>query len=153
TSMDERLVTEILLDRTHKNHPDVAVVITEVENLKRNLYLFTQIKDLGIPTVLLINMADRMSRKGITLDIGALEKKLDTKIVLVSTRRDQGMDRLKELLAGGTGQPAPAFLDMDRVFPDYFGALRKEFPGEDPYRLWLAASQDAPYPGVDPGKL
>jgi ferrous iron transport protein B len=46
----------------------VALVVTDVENLKRNLLLFTQIKDLEIPSILVINMADRMEHKGITLD-------------------------------------------------------------------------------------
>jgi ferrous iron transport protein B len=56
-----------------KLYPDVAIVVTDVENLKRNLLLFTQIKDLEIPTILVINMADRMEYKGITLDIPYLE--------------------------------------------------------------------------------
>ena len=62
------------------------MVIADVENLKRNLLLFTQIKDLGIPTILVINMADQMKRKGISLDIPILEQMLETKIALVSTR-------------------------------------------------------------------
>jgi ferrous iron transport protein B len=44
-------------------YPDVAIVVTDVENLKRNLLLFTQIKDLEIPTILVINMADRWNIK------------------------------------------------------------------------------------------
>jgi ferrous iron transport protein B len=46
--------------------------------------LFTQIKDLEIPTILVINMSDRMKIKGISLDIPLLEEQLKTKIVLVS---------------------------------------------------------------------
>ena len=69
SSMDENVVIELLLNRNDKDFPDVAVVVTDVENLKRNLLLFTQIKDLEIPTILVINMSDRMERKGITLDI------------------------------------------------------------------------------------
>jgi ferrous iron transport protein B len=61
-------------------------VVTDVENLKRNLLLFTQIKDLEIPTVLVINMSDQMQRKGIKIDIEKLEEKLNTSVVLVSTR-------------------------------------------------------------------
>jgi hypothetical protein len=67
-------------------YPDVAIVVTDVENLKRNLLLFTQIKDLEIPTILVINMADRMEYKGITLDIPYLETK--TKIALISSRKE-----------------------------------------------------------------
>ena len=73
------------------------MVVTDVENLKRNLLLFTQVKDLGIPTLLVINMSDQMKRKGISLDIaGYLKRQLDTKIALVSTRENEGMDQLKE---------------------------------------------------------
>src|SRR5690606_20333176 len=98
TSLDESMVVELLLNKNDKDYPDVAVVVSDVENLKRNLLLFTQIKDLKIPAILVINMADRMSRKGISLDIALLEEKLDTKIALVSTRTGTGMERIKDLI-------------------------------------------------------
>ena len=80
TSLDESVVVELLLNKNDKDYPDVAIVVSDVENLKRNLLLFTQIKDLKIPSVLVINMSDRMPLKGITIDIDELEKKLDTTI-------------------------------------------------------------------------
>jgi ferrous iron transport protein B len=73
SSIDENVVIELMLNKKDKLYPDVAIVVTDVENLKRNLLLFTQIKDLEIPTILVINMADRMEYKGITL-IPYLEK-------------------------------------------------------------------------------
>ena len=69
SSLDENVVIEVLLNKKDKDYPYVAVVVSDVENLKRNLLLFTQIKDLDIPTILVINMADRMERKGISLNI------------------------------------------------------------------------------------
>jgi ferrous iron transport protein B len=98
SSIDENVVIELLLNKNDSDFPDVAVVVTEVENLKRNLLLFTQIKDLEIPTVLVINMADRMALKGIEFDIPTLEKELKTKIALVSSRKKTGIKELKELL-------------------------------------------------------
>ena len=74
SSIDESVVIELLLNKNDKDFPDVAVVVTDIENLKRNLLLFTQIKDLEIPALLVINMADRMRRKGISLDLESLEK-------------------------------------------------------------------------------
>jgi ferrous iron transport protein B len=65
-----------------------------VENLKRNLLLYTN-KDLEIPAILVINMADRMEHKGITLNIPYLEEHLKTKIVLISSRKGFGIDELK----------------------------------------------------------
>ena len=92
SSADENVVIELLLNKNDRLYPDVIVVISEVENLKRNLLLFTQIKDLEIPTILVINMIDRMKLKGITLDIPYLESQLKTKIVLASSRKNIGID-------------------------------------------------------------
>ena len=117
TSLDESVVVELLLNKNDKDFPDVAVVISDVENLKRNLLLFTQIKDLKIPVILVINMADRMSRKGITLDIPLLEKKLNTRVALVSTRKNTGIDRLKELIADFKNLSAAPNVDTTVVAP------------------------------------
>ena len=65
TSIDETIVLKTLLKKDIKESPDVILVVADVENLKRNLLLFSQIKDLEIPTVLAINMVDQMQKKGI----------------------------------------------------------------------------------------
>ena len=97
-SIDENVVIELLLNKNDEDFPDVAVVVTEVENLKRNLLLFTQIKDLEIPTLLVINMSDRMKQKGIELNIPLLETELKTKIALISSRKNIGIEKIKELI-------------------------------------------------------
>ena len=98
SSKDESVVVELLLNKNDPDFPDVAVVVTDVENLKRNLLLFTQIKDLEIPTVLLVNMSDQMRRKGIKIDVQKLEQKLNTAVVLASTRQNLGLGQLKKIL-------------------------------------------------------
>ncbi|RIV46235.1 ferrous iron transport protein B [Flagellimonas pelagia] len=149
TSLDESLVVELLLNKNDKDYPDVAVVISDVENLKRNLFLFTQIKDLKIPTILVINMADRMSRKGISMDIEAMEKKLDTKIALVSTRKGQGIERIKELIADYKNLSSAPNVDAKRISPEYFERLQKTFPNEDLYKLWLVITQDVNFMPIE----
>jgi len=149
TSLDESVVVELLLNKNDKNYPDVAVVISDVENLKRNLLLFTQIKDLRIPAILVINMADRMSRKGISLDVAAMEKKLDAKIALVSTRKGNGIDYLKELIADYKSLSTSPNIDTTRIAPDYFGRLQKAFPNEDLYKLWLVITQDVNFMPIE----
>ena len=57
TSIDENIVLTTLIDQKNPDFPDVIVVVADIENLKRNLLLYSQIKDLQIPTVLAINMA------------------------------------------------------------------------------------------------
>ncbi|NNF20157.1 MAG: ferrous iron transporter B, partial [Flavobacteriaceae bacterium] len=142
TSLDESVVVELLLNKNDKDYPDVAVVVSDVENLKRNLLLFTQIKDLKIPAILVINMADRMSRKGISLDIDLMEEKLNTKIALVSTRKNIGIDRIKELIADYKNLDSEPNVNASLIAPDYFERLKKTFPNEDLYKLWLVITQD-----------
>ena len=91
TSIDESIVLKTLLKKDIKESPDVILVVADVENLKRNLLLFSQIKDLEIPTVLAINMVDQMSRKGISIDLTALKEELNTEVVLISARKNQGI--------------------------------------------------------------
>lgn len=142
SSMDENVVIELLLNKNDKLFPDVAVVVTDVENLKRNLLLFTQIKDLEIPVVLAINMADRMDYKGISLDIPLLEERLKTKIALISTRKNTGIDELKNLIASYKNLPVEPCLNASEIDPEYFNGLRQMFPNQLVYKLWLVITQD-----------
>src|SRR5690606_13694520 len=132
-----------------KNYPDVAVVISDVENLKRNLLLFTQIKDLKIPAILVINMADRMKRKGISLDIEHLEKELHTKIAVISTRKNTGIDELKELITNYRELPTQQCIDISTIDPEYFGGLQNAFPNQNLYKLWLVITQDVNFVNLD----
>jgi ferrous iron transport protein B len=142
SSIDENVVIELLLNRNDKDFPDVAVVVTDVENLKRNLLLFTQIKDLEIPTILVINMADRMVKKGITLNVPLLEEQLKTKIAVVSSRKGTGIDTIKELILDYQNLSTEPCLHASSIDPDYFNNLRQAFPNQLLYKLWLVITQD-----------
>lgn len=142
SSIDENVVIELLLNKNDKDYPDVAVVVTDVENLKRNLLLFTQIKDLEIPTILVINMSDRMERKGITLDIPYLEHHLKTRIALVSSRKGTGIDTIKGLIVNYQSLSTEPCLNASVIDPDYFNGLRNAFPKQLLYKLWLVITQD-----------
>ncbi len=149
TSLDESVAVELLLNKNDKDHPDVALVITDVENLKRNLLLFTQIKDLRIPAILVINMADRMSRKGISIDIALLEEKLQSKVALISTRKGTGIDKLKELILDYKSLSKKPNVDISVIASDYFQNLKNTFPNEDLYKLWLVITQDVNFMPVE----
>ena len=153
SSMDESVVIELLLNKNSKDFPDVAVVVTDVENLKRNLLLFTQVKDLGIPTLLVINMSDQMKRKGITIDIPLLEEKLDTKIALVSTRENKGLDLLKELLVNYRQLSTDPTIALESIDQAYFDNLKKTFPNQQVYKLWLVITQDVNFAKIDRNRV
>ena len=149
SSIDESVVIEILLNKTGKDFPDVSVVVTDVENLKRNLPLFTQVKDLGIPTLLVINMADQMKRKGISLDIPVLEKAFDTKIALISTRDNKGLDVFKETILNYRKFSTDPSISIETIDKEYFQNLRKAFPNQSIYKLWLVVTQDVNFIKID----
>ena len=149
TSLDESVAVEILLNKRDADYPDVVVVIAEVENLKRNLLLFTQIKDLGIKTILAINMSDRMGALGVALDVSALEKALDTRIALISTRKNSGIDALKQLLIEHESLSDSPVLDINKVDLDYFEGLKKTYPKISLYKLWLAITQDVNFMPIE----
>ena len=153
SSIDENVVIELLLNKNDKLYPDVALVVTDVENLKRNLLLFTQIKDLEIPTILVINMADRMEHKGITLDIPYLEKHLKTKIALVSSRKGFGIDALKKLIVTYKTISSEPCLNASSIDPEYFNTLRKTFPNQLLYKLWLVITQDVNFLNLDRNEI
>ena len=149
TSLDESVVVETLLNRNSKDFPDVAVVVSDIENIKRNLLLFTQIKDMEIPTILVINMADRMERKGISLDIKLMEEELNTKVVLVSARKNQGIDKLKEAITQFKTLRVEPCVNASVIDPEYFDRLRKVYPQQLLYKLWLVITQDVNFGKVD----
>jgi ferrous iron transport protein B len=147
-SLDEKVVLDLLLHPGDTDFPDMIVVVTEVEHLKRNLLLFTQVKDLGIPTLLVINMADEMEKKGISINIATLEEKLHTKIALISARKGVGIKELKTLLTQPELLSKTPCLDASEIDSAYFEQLKTNFPNNDIYKVWLAISQNSSFEGV-----
>ncbi|WP_442265001.1 ferrous iron transport protein B [Tenacibaculum sp. ZS6-P6] len=145
TSLDESVVLKVLENPTGKNYPDVIVVVSDVENLKRNLLLFTQVQDIGIPTVLAINMADEMDKKGISIDVPGLEKALETKVVLISAKKNTGIQELKSVLENyEVLKPVTNFSEIaKRIDVSFFDALQKVNPEKSLYHLWLSATQQS----------
>jgi len=98
STLDEEVAVNILKEKEGPFFPDLVIVVTDVENLKRNLFLYTQIKDLGLPTILAINMVDKAKKKGIEINKEELERKLNTKIALISSADKTGINELKNII-------------------------------------------------------
>ena len=152
-SLDQSIVFELLLNKNNKDFPDVVVVVADIENLKRNLLLFSQIKDLEIPSILVVNMADQLKSKGIEIDVNKLEEEFDTKVILLSARKNFGFEQLKsEIKDYRNLSDKPAF-DINEIDPEYFSNLQKTFPGESVYKLWLLITQDINYTKLERKKI
>ena len=147
TSLDETIVLKTLLNSKSDKTPDVIVVVADIENLKRNLLLFSQIKDLEIPTVLAINMADQMKRKGITVDIKLLEKELGNEVVLISVRKAtaKGVEEVKKAIVKtyNSAKAFPLCNVNNKIDPAYFDRLKEINPKYSIYELWLMITQNS----------
>jgi ferrous iron transport protein B len=144
TSLDESIVLKTLLKKDIKESPDVILVVADVENLKRNLLLFSQIKDLEIPTVLAINMVDQMHRKGISIDLSLLKKELNTEVILISARKNEGIKEIKEAIirCHVAAKASPLCGINHKIDPDYFHKLKEISPNYTLYELWLMVTQN-----------
>tara|TARA_R110002050_G_scaffold81401_4_gene174058 strand:+ start:11597 stop:13711 length:2115 start_codon:yes stop_codon:yes gene_type:complete len=144
TSVDESIVLTSLLNTADKDFPDVIVVVADVENLKRNLFLFSQVKDLEIPIVLAINMSDQMERKGITIDVDTLKKELQTEVVLISARKSIGIDEVKNAIenCAEAANTHPLCSINHKIDGDYFKNLKEVSPNHTLYELWLMITQN-----------
>ncbi len=98
-SVDERVAFDALTGRLDgEPPPDVVVVVADATNLERNLYLVSQVLDLGLPTLVALNMADAAHDAGITVDVPALAERLGVPVVPTSARRGEGLDALREAI-------------------------------------------------------
>lgn len=117
-SADELVSVDVLLSRQADSPKlDAVVVIVDATNIERNLYLFTQVRDLGIPVVLVLNMWDRIGESGVKIDREKLVDRLGVKIVTTSAHQRQGIDAVKQAVHDlRQSGPAPSL----RLFPAEF---------------------------------
>jgi len=150
TSVDENIVLQTLLIKEHKDFPDVIVVVADIENIKRNLLLYSQIKDLQIPTILAINMADQLDKKGVEIDLEQLKTELKSEVVLISARKNLGIDKLKEVIENYKDLDTSALAHISgKIDKPYFDELKQSFPKLSLYKAWLYITQLDEYNGLD----
>ena len=87
----EEVVTR---DYIIKGKPDVIVNILDVTNLERNLYLTTQLLEMDVKIILVLNMVDLLERKGQKIDYKALENALGVSVIPISAGKNKGMEEL-----------------------------------------------------------
>jgi ferrous iron transport protein B len=108
-SPDEMVAVDVLLGRQSDAPPiDVVLCIVDASNLERNFYLVSQVLELGLPTVVALNMVDVASDKGMELDLARLRERLSVKIVPVQANRSVGIAELKRAIVEAAESPPAA---------------------------------------------
>ena len=116
-SLDERVAYDVLTGRMPgEAAPDVVVCVVDATNLERNLYLATQILDLGLPVVVALNMMDAAEEAGLAVDLDELATRLGVPVVPLVARRKTGLDTLLAALdSTPEAPPAPGWELMPAV--------------------------------------
>jgi ferrous iron transport protein B len=128
-SPDEMVAVDVLLGRlAEPAPPDAVIAIVDAANLERNLYLVSQVLELGLPTVVAVNMIDLARKRGIEIDAARLEKQLGVPVVVVQANRRIGIEELKRALVRAVNYqgctPASPF---PREFQAEVAALEGQF--------------------------
>jgi ferrous iron transport protein B len=94
-SIDEQVTAAVLCNEQHPNYPQLTLVVADSSNLKRSLYLCTQLIDIGMPVILVLNMIDVALNKTIVIDEIKLSQLLGVPVVPVNSKDGIGLDSLK----------------------------------------------------------
>ncbi|MDB5024088.1 MAG: ferrous iron transport protein [Mucilaginibacter sp.] len=141
-SRDESIVFSVLADKSNPLRPDLAVVILDASNLKRNLLLYTQVADLKIPVIVALNMMDLAKKADITIDVNAFAQKLGVPVVPISARRIEGIDKLKEAITHANKIALQEdTIDVEAIAPQLVAQISKEINVDNPYYALQLAHQ------------
>ncbi|MGF1925478.1 MAG: ferrous iron transport protein B [Bacteroidia bacterium] len=101
-SKDESIVFQVLADKNNPSHPDVVVLVADATNLRRNLLLYSQVADLGLPILLVLNMSDLAKKEGININVDKLAQRLSVQVVAISARGSNGIEKLRSAISNVT---------------------------------------------------
>ncbi len=98
-SEDERVAVDAILGNlVGSQKPDLLTCVLDASNLERNLFLFSQVADLGIPVLVALTMVDRLERKKVKLDVNRLSELLGVDVFPIVGHREKGIDELKSAI-------------------------------------------------------
>jgi ferrous iron transport protein B len=114
-SLDELVTYEVLCDAHNEDHPDITIVVIDASNLKRSLFLLSQLVDLRTPIILVLNMMDLVEKEGDIIDTAALSEKLGIKVISASARNHSGVSEIKQALSEPVIIPEKDFIDVKKL--------------------------------------
>lgn len=133
-SKDESIVFQVLADKSNPSHPDVVVLVADATNLRRNLLLCSQVADLGLPMLLVLNMTDMAQKEGIHVDVDKLSERLGIQVIAMSARKNEGLDKLKEAIANTTKISTQlASIDSLQFAPEAINAIKAKINTDNDY--------------------
>lgn len=115
---DEMVSVDVLLGRQRElGEIDAVVCIVDASNLERNLYLVSQVMDLGLPTILVLNMWDVAQARQVSIDVEGLRQRLGMQVIVCEAHRRMGVHELRQAIIHSDSLVAP---QRPRPFPESF---------------------------------
>lgn len=152
-SSDEIIAFRVLCDPDNSDFPDAVIVIADASNLKRNLLLFTQVADLKMPVILVLNMIDVADRNGLKIDSAGLSKALNVPVIAVNARDKKGIAELKDLLRGAQAlMPAYDTIDVTALAPSLIAGIQEGLGINNGYKALQLAHQHEQYQNLPPAE-
>lgn len=125
-SMDEEVAFQALCDPENEHFPDVTILVADATNLKRSLFLCSQVIDLKIPVVFALNMMDLAERHNIKIDIKKLSERLGVPVIKLNARKKEGIEELKQAIALTTAQPTRKdLIQINKIAPETIEEMKK----------------------------
>ena len=130
-TLEEVIARDFLI----KEHPDAILNIVDGTNLERNLYLSTQLLEMGIPVVVAVNMMDVVRKRGDQINITALEEKLSCPVVEISALKNEGIDQVVNCLKTIPSTVGIKAMAYSREVEDALTEIIERFEGSLEYSL------------------
>lgn len=134
-SQDEQIALQVLGSPANPDFPKVVVVVVDATNLKRNLLLFSQILDLGLPCVLAVNMIDQAKEQHLDINIAGLSAQIGIPVVAISARNNEGIDELKQAIKKQIDEQVivESGTNITQYAPELIEEIKKEFEVNNDY--------------------
>ena len=123
-TIEEQIPFQVLCDPGNDSHPDLTIIIADGTNLKRSLFLSTQVVDLKTPAILVINMIDLVNRNGVEIDFKALSERLGIPVIPMIAREGYGLEELRKTLVTRINIPERDFIESAEFAPEVVEKIR-----------------------------
>lgn len=144
-SADEQVSCEVLMDMHHENHPDIIVLVLDASNLKRNLFLATQVLDLKIPAIIALNMHDVAEQSGISINVDQLSEILSVPVFAINAKKGKGLENIKNHLLEGKTSSANFFNHQSTLTSELNAKLEDLLKGLSPFANYKLAVNNNKY--------
>ncbi len=148
-SPDEMIVADILLGQSMENMISGIIAVIDASTLERNLYLVSQLLELGKPMIIALNMMDIAARRGIIIDFEALARETGVPVIPICAHKGIGIPKLKEALLrmaqGKIARPSPQSISpssllraadaFSRFLTHHSKQLGRDIPPLEAYRI------------------